>query len=92
MVGVLVHGDNHFIVRGPMPDSKTAIELVRLWSLIQIGRQTPPHLQAWRISSQEFREELEWAIVVPGESEISPAVAELLDEMYARGIPIQQAN
>jgi hypothetical protein len=92
MVGVLVHGDNHFIVRGPMPNCETAIELVRHWSLIQIGRQTSPHLRAWRISSQEFREELEWAIVVPGENEISPVVAELLDEMYARGIPIQQAN
>jgi hypothetical protein len=37
MVGILVHGDNHFIVRGPMPDPETALALTRHWSVIQIG-------------------------------------------------------
>jgi hypothetical protein len=40
MVGILVHGDNHFIVRGPLPDRAAAQALVRHWSLIQIGRPT----------------------------------------------------
>jgi len=88
MLGILVHGDNHFIVRGPQPDRATALELVRHWSVIQIGAKTPEHLEAWRISTREFRENLEWAIVVPGESETSPAVAQLLDELRARGIAI----
>ena len=68
MVGILVHGDNHFIVRGPFPCRETALALVRHWSVIRIGAATPPALAAWQISSKEFRENLEWAIVVPGDS------------------------
>jgi hypothetical protein len=88
MVGILVHGDNHFIVRGPLPDRDLARALIRHWSIIQIGAATPPLLEKWRISTKEFREDLEWAVIVPGESEISPAVAQLLDELSARGIII----
>jgi hypothetical protein len=29
MVGILVHGDNHFIVSDPLPDRETALALVR---------------------------------------------------------------
>jgi hypothetical protein len=71
MVGILVHGDNHFIVRGTLPDREVALALIRHWSLIQIGATTPPPLDQWQIISQEFRENLEWAIVVPGDAEIS---------------------
>jgi len=92
MVGILVHGDNHFIVRGPRPDLATAIELARHWSVIQIGAKTSAHLSAWSISTREFRENLEWAIVVPGEGERNPAVAQLLDELRARGISVMNAN
>ncbi len=67
MVGILVHGDNHFIVHGPAPDRDTALALVRHWSLIGIGTVTPPALGQWRIVSREFRENLKWAVVVPGE-------------------------
>ena len=88
MVGILVHGDNHFIVRGPMPDREIAFALVRHWSLIQIGVNTPPTLDGWHIVSREFRENLEWAVVVPGDGEMSPAVTRLLDELSARGITI----
>jgi hypothetical protein len=88
MVGILAYGDNHFIVRGPLPDRVTALALVRHWSLIQIGATTPPALDQWRISSREFRENLEWAVVVPGDGETSPAVRQLLDELSARGITI----
>ena len=88
MLGILVHGDNHFIVRGPKPDWQTALDLVRHWSVIQIGSTTPEALRQWRISTREFREDLEWAIVVPGESEMAPAVRQLLDEMEARGVVI----
>jgi len=42
IVGILVHGDNHFIVSGPLPDRKIAIALVRQWSLIQIGAAASP--------------------------------------------------
>jgi hypothetical protein len=86
MVGILVHGDNHFIVRGPMPDRANALALVRQWSLIQIGA---PILEGWRISTREFREDLEWAVVAPGDGEISPGVAQLLGELVARGVVVR---
>jgi hypothetical protein len=82
MVGILVHGDDHFIVRGPLPDRDVARALIRYWSIIQIGATTPP----W------FREDLEWAMIVPGDSEISPAVTQLLDELSARGITIHNPS
>ena len=90
MLGILVHGDNHFIVRGPRPDCETARALVRHWSLIRIGAETPVGLRQWRISSKEFREDLEWAVAVRGEGNVSPAVAQLLAELAARGIEIEQ--
>jgi hypothetical protein len=90
-VGILVHGDNHFIVRGPRPDAAAALALVRHWSLIQVGATTAPDLRHWSISSREFREDLEWAVVVPGDGQIAPAVAQLLDELSARGIVIDRA-
>ena len=89
MLGILVHGDNHFVVRGPLPDRSEALALIRHWSVIQIGATTPPALDRWRISSREFRENLQWAMIAPAESEISPAVAKLLAELSARGIVIQ---
>lgn len=89
MLGILVHGDNHFIVRGPVPDRASALALVRHWSIIQIGQTTPASLNGWQISTREFRENLQWAVVVPDGSLASPAVAQLLDELSARGIAIQ---
>jgi len=86
MLGILVNGDNHFIVRGPLPDHDTALALVRHWSVINIGTATPAALDQWQIVTKEFRENLEWAVVVPGENEMSPAVRMLLDELAARGI------
>ncbi len=91
MLGILVHGDNHFIVRGPEPDDTTARALVRHWSLIRIGSTTPPELAAWRISAKEFREDLRWAVVV-GAREASAAVRRLLDELRARGVAIRELN
>ncbi len=85
-VGILVHGDNHFIVRGPKPDSETARKLVRQWSVIQIGAAMSAELVPWRISTKEFRENLSWAIAVAGEREHSQAVQQLLHELEARGV------
>ena len=92
MVGILVHGDNHLIVRGRLPDRSTALALVRHWSIIQIGQTTPVALQPWSISTREFRENLEWAVVVPAEGEVSSAVVQLLDELSARGITIHNSQ
>ena len=92
MVGILVHGDNHFVARGPLPDREVAIALARHWSLIQIGAATPHPLDRWLIVSRAFRENLEWAVIVPGEGEMSPAVTRLLDELSARGIAIHDSR
>ena len=92
MPGILVHGDNHFIVSGPEPDDATARALVRHWSLIRIGAETPAALGAWTISTHEFRENLEWAIVTRADDGWSPAVAQLLAELGARGIAIRELD
>jgi hypothetical protein len=92
MLGILVHGDNHFVVRGPLPDRDAARALIRHWSIIQIGATTPPSLERWHISKKELREDLEWAVYVPGDSEISPAVSQLLNELSARGITIHNSS
>ncbi len=92
MLGILVHGNNHFIVRGPLPGRDAALELVRHWSIIRIGSATPAHLSPWRISNSEFREDLEWAVSVPGDGEITPAVAQLLGELSRRGIAIHDSS
>ena len=92
MVGILVHGDNHFIVRGPLPDRSAALALVRHWSLVQIGVSTPPSLRNWSIVTREFRENLQWAVVVGGDAEVSPAVETLLKELSARGITIHRSD
>jgi hypothetical protein len=90
VIGILVHGNNHFIVSGPLPDQATALALSRHWSIIQIGQTTPLSLQSWSIVTRAFREDLEWAAIVPGDGEITPAVAQLLKELSARGIAIRK--
>ena len=91
MVGILVHGENHFIVQGPLPAREVALELCRHWSIIQIGSTPPAGLEQWHIVSKEFRENLEWAVVVRGQGEISQAVTKLLDELAARGVTIHDS-
>jgi hypothetical protein len=65
MIGILVRGNNHFIVSGPLPDEATALALVRYWSIIQIGEAKSSSFGQWQICSKEFRENLEWAVIVP---------------------------
>jgi hypothetical protein len=91
MLGILVHGDNHFIVRGPLPSRAAALALIRHWSLIEVGSTTPATLQVWSISTREFRENLQWAVVTQADSPVSVAVSQLLSELVARGIEIHQS-
>ena len=57
MVGILVHGNNHFILSGPAPDEAAALALARHWSIIQIGEAKSSSLGQWEIRSREFRRE-----------------------------------
>jgi hypothetical protein len=89
MLGILVHGDNHFILRGPAPDDASASEMARHWSIVQIGGEKSLTFRQWEICTKEFRENLEWAVIVPGESKISDGVLKLLAEISARGIQVR---
>ena len=88
MLGILVHGDNHLILRGEPPNELEARELANFWWLIQVGG-TAATYKGWEIRTKEFREDLEWALVVAHPLPIQPAVQELLDQLAARGIPIR---
>jgi hypothetical protein len=86
MVGILVHGNNHFVLSGPVPDDATAVALARHWSIIQIAEAKSSIWGQWQIRSKEFRENLEWAVIVPGDRDVAPGVAELLAELSSRGV------
>jgi hypothetical protein len=86
MVGILVHGNNHFVLSGPVPDDATAVALARHWSIIQIAEVKSSICGQWQIRSKEFRENLEWAVIVPGDHDVAPGVAELLAELSSRGV------
>jgi hypothetical protein len=92
MVGILVHGNNHFILTGPRPDQAAALALARHWSVIQIGAPKSQALGQWQIRTKEFRENLEWAVIVPADREPSPGAAELLAELAARGVTIDRCT
>ena len=92
MVGILVVGNNHFILSGPEPEEAQALELARYWSIVQIGEKKSAAMGEWEIRTKQFRENLEWAVVVPGDREISPGVEELLGELVRRGIVVQRCS
>jgi hypothetical protein len=90
MVGILVHGNNHFILSGPCPDDDSALALARHWSVIRIDELKSQSFEQWEIRSKEFRENLVWAVVVPGDREASTGVVKLLAELSARGVTIRR--
>jgi len=90
MVGILVHGNNHFILSGPLPDHDSALALVRYWSIIQIGEEKASSFGQWQIRNKEFRENLAWAVVVPGDREVSPEMAQLLGGLSVRGVTVHR--
>jgi hypothetical protein len=92
MLGILVHGDNHFILTGPMPDEASAVTMARHWSIVQIGGEKSARFEKWEIRTKEFRENLEWAVIVPGETGITAGVLKLLEEISARGIQIHECR
>jgi hypothetical protein len=92
MVGILVHGNNYFILSGPRPDEPAALALARHWSIIQIGGPKSQSLEQWQIRTKEFRENLEWAVIVPADRELSPGVVHLLAELTAKGIAIDRCG
>lgn len=92
MVGILVHGNNHFILGGPEPSESEAMALARHWGVVQIGEKKSLKFQKWEIHEKEFRENLQWAVIVPGEREASPGVVGLLGELSTRGVIIHSCS
>ena len=89
MLGILVHGDNHFIVEGPAPpDLATARRLAWRWEVPQLGG-APREPIEWRIVTKAFRENLEWAVILPGDNPVTPAVQQLLNELASRGVELR---
>ena len=89
MVGILAHGNNHFILSGPEPSEEEALALAKHWSVVKIGEPAAQSFGQWEIREKEFRENLAWAVVVPGEREVSRGVSELLTELVERGVVIR---
>jgi len=88
-LGVLVVAGNHFIVRGPRPTADEARRLARRWTFIEIGsgiRATDPY-GPWQVSTKEFRENLNWAVIVAGPP--AEPVQQLLAELAVRGVAIE---
>jgi hypothetical protein len=92
MVGILVVGNNHFILSGPEPDEAQAMVLARYWSVVQIGEKKSGEMGVWEIRTKEFRENLKWALVVPGDRDISPGAEELLAELAGKGIVVRRCG
>jgi len=90
MVGILVHGNNHFILSGPCPTEAEAMMLARHWSIVQIGEVKSQKFEHWEIRNKEFRENLAWAVIVPDDRKTSPAILELLTELADRGVAIHR--
>ena len=90
MVGILVHGNNHYILSGPRPTAGEAVALVRNWSVVQIGELKSQKFGQWEIRNKEVRENLQWAVILPGDRDTSPGVLQLLAEIAARGVEIQR--
>jgi hypothetical protein len=54
MVGILIHGNNHFILSGPLPDEAAPVAPVRNWSIVQIGEAKSSSFGEWEIRSKSF--------------------------------------
>ena len=90
MVGILVHGNNHYILSGPRPTAGEAVALSRNWSVVQIGELKSQKFRQWELRNNEVRENLQWAVILPGDRDTSPGVLQLLAEIAARGVEIQR--
>ncbi len=89
MVGILVHGNNHFILSGQEPTEEEAIRVTRGFSVVEIGKPVASTFEKWEIRNKEFQENLEWAVVVPADTEITKGVSKLLGELAERGVVIR---
>jgi hypothetical protein len=55
-----------------------ALAIVLYWSIIQIGEVKSSSFGQWQIESIEFQENLEWAVVHPGDRGVCLGEAKIL--------------
>ena len=94
-LGLIVSGEDHFLIRGPKPDAAMARYLVRRWifpSIEDLLGTSSPIPADWQITTSEFRENIEWTIVLSCRQEPTVAVAQLVAEIVARGVAIEYAS
>jgi hypothetical protein len=94
VLGLIVCGDNHFLIRAPQPSAAEARALVRRWtfpSIEDLLGQSLPLPPQFQISTREFRENITWALVLSSSEPHSPAVAQLLSELIQRAVSITNA-
>jgi len=69
--------------------------LVRRWifpSIEDLLGTSPPIPAEWKITTSEFRENIEWTIVLSSRQEPTVAVAQLVAEIAARGVTVEYAS
>lgn len=94
-LGLIVFGEDHFLIRGPKPDAAMARYLVRRWifpSIEDLLGTSPPIPAEWQITTSEFRENIEWTMVLSCKQEPTSAVAQLVAEIAARGVLVEYAS
>jgi hypothetical protein len=79
MARILAYGDNHYIVRGPLPDGEIALALIRYSSLIQIGTTIPAHLGQWEIITVAERIQEGGACMTREQAVETPGAALVMD-------------
>lgn len=76
-------------MRGVKPELEMARYLVRRWifpSVEDLMGVSAPMPKQWQITTKEFREDIEWVVVLEAKTEHTPAVAQLLGELASRGV------
>ena len=69
--------------------------LVRRWifpSIEDLLGTSPPIPADWQITTSEFRENIEWTIVLSCAQPPSRAVAQLVAEIVARGVAVEYVS
>jgi len=77
MVGFCSRQQPFHFERGGAVGSR-AIAMARHFSLVKIGEPVSNAFEKWEIRNKEFRENLEWAVVVPGTRKCRAGVSQLL--------------
>jgi len=66
--------------------------MAREFNLVKVAKAPVNSFEKWEIRNKEFRENLEWAVVVPADTEMTHGVSQLLGELAERGVVIRSCR